>query len=85
MARIYIEDLAKHTGTEVTISGWIYNKRSSGKIRFLVIRDGTGILQCVMVKQNLSEERFFYVQTRCWSEGKRHDHFYFGVRLCRAS
>ncbi len=58
MARIYIEDLANHAGTEVTIHGWLYNKRSSGKIRFLVIRDGTGVLQCVMVKQNLPEEVF---------------------------
>ncbi len=58
MARIYIEDLANHAGTEVTINGWLYNKRSSGKIRFLVIRDGTSVLQCVMVKQNLSEEIF---------------------------
>ncbi|MBI5215903.1 MAG: asparagine--tRNA ligase [Ignavibacteriae bacterium] len=58
MSRIYIEDLSKHVGEEITIHGWLYNKRSSGKIRFLVVRDGTGILQCVMVKQNLSEEIF---------------------------
>jgi asparaginyl-tRNA synthetase len=50
MARIYIEDLQHHVGEEIKISGWVYNKRSSGKIRFIVVRDGTGILQCVMVK-----------------------------------
>jgi len=50
MARIYIEDLQNHVGEEIKISGWVYNKRSSGKIRFIVVRDGTGILQCVMVK-----------------------------------
>ncbi|MBI1805335.1 MAG: asparagine--tRNA ligase [Ignavibacteriae bacterium] len=58
MARVYIEDLRNHVGEEVTIHGWVYNKRSSGKVRFLVVRDGTGILQCVMVKGVVSEEVF---------------------------
>lgn len=58
MARIYIEDLNHHVGEEIKINGWIYNKRSSGKIRFLVVRDGTGILQCVMVKGMISDEAF---------------------------
>jgi len=58
MARLYIEDLQHHVGEEVKISGWIYNKRSSGKIHFVVVRDGTGILQCVMVKGMISEEAF---------------------------
>jgi asparaginyl-tRNA synthetase len=58
MPRIYIEDLQKHVGEEIKISGWLYNKRSSGKIRFLVIRDGSGLLQCVMVKGNVPEEVF---------------------------
>lgn len=42
---VYIEDLKEHIGRPVEIRGWLYNKRSSGKIRFLLIRDGTGILQ----------------------------------------
>ncbi len=58
MSRIYIEDLHRHVGEEVTIRGWLYHKRSSGKIRFLVVRDGTGLLQCVMVKANVTEEVF---------------------------
>ncbi len=45
MAQTYIEDLKSHVGREVIIRGWLYNKRSSGKIRFLVVRDGTGLLQ----------------------------------------
>jgi asparaginyl-tRNA synthetase len=57
-SRIYIEDLSKHVGEEITISGWVYNKRSSGKIRFIVVRDGTGLMQCVIVKANVSEEMF---------------------------
>jgi len=56
--RIYIEDLARCVGETVTISGWVYNKRSSGKIRFIVIRDGTGLMQAVIVKANVSEDVF---------------------------
>jgi asparaginyl-tRNA synthetase len=58
MKRIYIEDLATHVGEEVMLRGWLYNKRSSGKIRFLVMRDGTGLVQGVMVKSNVPEEVF---------------------------
>ncbi len=58
MARIYIEDLKHHVTEEIKISGWLYNKRSSGKVRFLVIRDGTGILQCVMVKGIIPDDVF---------------------------
>ncbi|HTK80970.1 MAG TPA: asparagine--tRNA ligase [Bacteroidota bacterium] len=58
MSRTYIEELGTHAGESVTIRGWVYNKRSSGKIRFLVVRDGTGLVQCVMVKGALSEEAF---------------------------
>lgn len=55
---VYIKDLAKHVGEEVTLKGWLYNKRSSGKLQFLVLRDGTGIVQCVVFKGNVSEELF---------------------------
>lgn len=58
MGRIYIEDLEKHVGEEVRLHGWLYNKRSSGKIRFLLLRDGTGVLQGVMVKANVDEATF---------------------------
>ncbi len=58
MTKHYIEDLSKYVGEEVEIKGWVYNKRSSGKIRFIVMRDGTGIVQCVIVKNNVSEEVF---------------------------
>ncbi|HUI09751.1 MAG TPA: asparagine--tRNA ligase [Bacteroidota bacterium] len=58
MNRVYIEDLAAHDGETVTIRGWLYNKRSSGKIRFPVVRDGTGYLQGVMVKGNVPDEVF---------------------------
>jgi asparaginyl-tRNA synthetase len=58
MARLYIEDLAAHAGESVTLRGWLSTKRSSGKIRFLVIRDGTGIVQAVLLKNKLSDDVF---------------------------
>lgn len=56
--RIYIIDLKDHIGQEVTLQGWLYNKRSSGKIRFVLLRDGTGVVQGVMVKGQATEEMF---------------------------
>lgn len=53
-----IKDVSKYEGQEVTIQGWIYNKRSSGKIHFLIIRDGSGLMQAVVVKSEVSEEVF---------------------------
>jgi asparaginyl-tRNA synthetase len=58
MSRHYIEELKDHVGEEVTLRGWLYNKRSSGKIKFPVMRDGTGIVQGVIVKSAVSEEVF---------------------------
>jgi asparaginyl-tRNA synthetase len=58
MQNITIKDLSKYVGKEVTLKGWLYNKRSSGKIRFVILRDGYGYLQCVYFKGNVSEETF---------------------------
>lgn len=58
MQKIYISDLAKYVGQEITIQGWLYHKRSSGKLRFLVLRDGSGYLQCVYFKGNITPEVF---------------------------
>lgn len=63
MTQIYIEELKNHVGEDLTIRGWVYNKRSSGKIRFLVVRDGTGLLQCVMVKGGVTDEVFSLFDT----------------------
>ncbi|MBA3232281.1 MAG: asparagine--tRNA ligase [Acidobacteria bacterium] len=54
----YIEDIATHAGQAVTLRGWLHNRRSSGKIHFLTLRDGTGFIQCVMTTQAVGEEMF---------------------------
>jgi asparaginyl-tRNA synthetase len=54
--RTFINQLAAHVGQEVTIKGWLYNLRSSGKILFPQLRDGTGIVQCVALKNSLPPE-----------------------------
>jgi asparaginyl-tRNA synthetase len=56
--RIYIEDIGRYDGQTVTLQGWLYNKRSSGKLHFLLVRDGTGIVQCVVFKKDVPEELF---------------------------
>ncbi|MBS1769926.1 MAG: asparagine--tRNA ligase [Acidobacteria bacterium] len=57
MAQTYINELKGRIGETVTLKGWLYNKRSSGKLVFLQMRDGTGIVQCVVFRPN-SEELF---------------------------
>jgi asparaginyl-tRNA synthetase len=54
--KVYIKDLSKHVDKEVTLEGWLYNKRSSGKIAFLQVRDGSGFIQAIAEKAKLSEE-----------------------------
>jgi asparaginyl-tRNA synthetase len=53
-----IKGLKQHAGEDVTLSGWVYNKRSSGKVRFLILRDGTGYLQCVAFVRDVPAEVF---------------------------
>ena len=58
MAHVYIEEIGRHQGEEVTIKGWLHNRRSSGKIHFLIVRDGTGFIQAIMSKAAVGEELF---------------------------
>jgi asparaginyl-tRNA synthetase len=58
MSGVRIEDLHKHVGETVTLHGWLYNRRSSGKLHFLEVRDGSGIVQCVVFKGNVTPEVF---------------------------
>lgn len=58
MAHTYIKDLSKHEGQQVTLKGWLAQKRDSKTIVFLVMRDGTGFLQCIVDINNVGEEVF---------------------------
>jgi len=55
---VQISEISNYSGEEVTLQGWLYNKRSSGKLRFLLVRDGSEIIQCVVFKGSVSEESF---------------------------
>ena len=55
---VRIIDAGRHEGQSVRIAGWLYNLRTSGKICFPLVRDGSGIMQCVAVKSALPEELF---------------------------
>jgi asparaginyl-tRNA synthetase len=54
----YIEQIAEYVGKEITIKGWVYAKTGKGKLQFLQVRDGTGILQCVVFKKEVTPEVF---------------------------
>lgn len=56
MQQVYVNQLSQHVGEEVTLKGWLYNLRSSGKILFPQLRDGTGIVQCVVLKKSFAPE-----------------------------
>ena len=58
-----IRELPRLIGEQVRVSGWLYNARSSGKLRFLVVRDGSGYLQSVVARSQVSEQ--------VWAEAER--------------
>jgi asparaginyl-tRNA synthetase len=58
MAAVSVEGIGAHQGESVTLRGWLAARRSSGKIHFLQVRDGTGTIQCVMGKQDVPPEVF---------------------------
>jgi len=55
---VYVEDLKHHVGQEVTLKGWLYNLAGKGKLYFLQVRDGSGIVQAVLSKADVPEEVF---------------------------
>lgn len=63
METVLIKNLGDHIGQQVTIQGWLYNRRSSGKIQFLIVRDGSGLVQGVMVKKEVAPELYEAAQT----------------------
>jgi asparaginyl-tRNA synthetase len=56
--KVYIDQIGQYVGQDVVLKGWLYNKRSSGKLHFLQVRDGTGVIQCVVFKGDVSPEIF---------------------------
>src|SRR5512143_2224880 len=55
---ISVSKIAKYEGQEVTVKGWVYNRTDKGKLVFLLVRDGTGFVQCVAFKNDLPAEQF---------------------------
>ena len=53
-----INNISKYTGKQVKLNGWVYNSRRSGKIGFLMFRDGFGLLQCIVARNNVGDEAF---------------------------
>lgn len=62
-----IAELKDFEGKEVVLNGWVYNLRSIGKIWFLILRDGTGLVQCVVVKAD-TEESIFNLENKLTQE-----------------
>ena len=62
MKTVTIKDLKNHENEEVKINGWVYNTRSIGKVWFLILRDGTGLLRCVLVDGESDSESFHLEQ-----------------------
>lgn len=58
MKQTYISDLKDHIGEEVVLKGWLYNIRNSGKVQFLIMRDGTGLCQCIVFVKNVPADQF---------------------------
>ncbi len=58
METMRIEDIARYSGRDVTIQGWVYNRTDKGKLCFLLVRDGTGFAQCVAFKGELPDALF---------------------------
>ncbi len=55
---VSIRNLGAHVGETVLVQGWLYNKRSKGKLHFLQVRDGSGIVQAIVFKGKVSESMF---------------------------
>lgn len=60
---VYIENIAAHEGEEVTLKGWLYNKTDKGRLQFLLVRDGTGVIQAVVFENDVSPEAFEAAKT----------------------
>ena len=58
MRTVLVKEISKYQKKKVKINGWVYNSRRSGKIGFLMLRDGSGIIQCIIEKSHIKENNF---------------------------
>jgi asparaginyl-tRNA synthetase len=66
--RYYISDLGQYVGQKIELKGWVYQTRSSGKVKFLELRDGTGVVSCVFFRGDCTDsvfERFDELTQEC--------------------
>ena len=63
MNLVLVKDINKYENQKITIKGWVYSVRKSGKIGFLMLRDGQGTVQCIMEKSHIGEENFNYFKS----------------------
>lgn len=56
--QVTVSQLSRYVSQEVTLKGWLYNRRSSGKVQFVLLRDGTGIVQCILLKGEINDELY---------------------------
>ena len=68
---ISVSQISKYVGQEVTIKGWVYNRTDKGKLCFLLVRDGTGFVQCVAFKGDLEPDVFEKVMHLPHSSARR--------------
>ena len=62
-AQTYIREVAAHVGQEIVIKGWLYGRTDKGRLQFLLVRDGSGVIQAVVFKRNVSPEAFEAART----------------------
>jgi len=60
--QVHVEHIADYVGQEVTVKGWLYHRTDKGRLQFLLVRDGTGIIQCVAFKREISPSAFAAAQ-----------------------
>ena len=61
--QIRIQDIAQYDGQEVMLKGWVYNRTGKGRLQFIQLRDGTGVVQCVAFKKEMDEDEFALAKT----------------------
>ena len=58
MEIVRVDQISKYVGKEIQLQGWVYNRTDKGKLSFLLVRDGSGFIQCVAFKGDLDEKLY---------------------------